>query len=94
MDELGYTRGVVPSEEKERMTPILEIEKLIAGGLLQCDLYLGGDIDMVIDIHGPIHYRNGTSQPMDSAIYTERIYRNYHKHYLEIPYEFFDTFMS
>jgi hypothetical protein len=48
---------------------IIEMEKPICNGLLNCDFYLGGDYDMVIDIHGPTHYRHLTDKPMDSMIY-------------------------
>lgn len=33
-------------------------------------------------------------EPIDSALYAERIYRRYHKHYLAIPYKFFDTYLK
>lgn len=49
---------------------------------------------MVIDIHGPIHYKNNSKIPIDSLLYTERIYRRYHKHYIDIDYEYFDTFLE
>lgn len=47
LEYLGYSR----SDNK------LEMEKQLANGLLQCDFYLK-DLDMVIDVHGPVHYRN------------------------------------
>jgi len=49
---------------------------------------------MAIDIHGPQHYRNQTSVPMDSMIYIHRIVKAYHKHYLVIPYQFYDSILT
>ena len=49
---------------------------------------------MVIDVHGPQHYRNNTGIPMDSMIYINRIVKAYHKHYLIIPYQFYDSIMA
>jgi hypothetical protein len=69
---------------------ILEIEKPVAGGLLTLDFYLGGDYDMIIDVHGPIHYHNQTLLPMDSMLYIDRIVKKYHKNYLVIPYDFYN----
>jgi hypothetical protein len=83
LNELGYT-------EKG----LLEIEKSVGDGLLQCDIYIGGDIDIVIDIHGPLHYKAGTKEPIDSALYVERLYRKYHKRYLAIPYDYYDTILT
>jgi hypothetical protein len=31
---------------------------------------------------------------MDSALYLKKIFKRYHKYYLEIPYEYYDTFLS
>lgn len=31
---------------------------------------------------------------MDSGIYIERIYKHYHKNYLQIPYTFYDSFLQ
>ena len=70
--------------------PLLEIEKPVADGLLTLDFYLGGEYDMIIDVHGPIHFRNQTVLPMDSMLYINRIIKKYHKNYLVIPYQFYD----
>ena len=64
----------------------VQMEKQIKNGMLQCDLYIG-DIDMLIDIHGPCHYLNQTRVPIDSTLYLEKIYRRYHKHFIAISYE-------
>lgn len=48
---------------------------------------------MVIDVHGPVHYKNGTQELIDSALYSERIYRKYHKRFLSVPFEAYDSFM-
>lgn len=64
----------------------VQMEKQIRGGMLQCDLYIG-DIDMLIDIHGPCHYLNKTKVPIDSTLYIEKIYRKYHKRFIAISYE-------
>lgn len=65
----------------------VQMEKQIRGGMLQCDLYIG-DIDMLIDIHGPSHYLNETKVPINSTLYLEKIYRKYHKRYVAISYEY------
>ena len=31
---------------------------------------------------------------MDSGIYVERIYKHYHKRYLQIPYKHYDSFLK
>lgn len=64
----------------------VQMEKHIRNGMLQCDLYIG-DLDMLIDIHGPCHYLNRTRVPIDSTLYLEKIYRRYHKHFIAISYE-------
>lgn len=87
-EELGFLN------QNENGKTLLEIEKSINNGLLTCDFYLGGDYDMIIDIHGPIHYRNQTSLPMDSMLYINRIIKKYHKNYLVIPYHFYDEIMK
>ena len=30
---------------------------------------------------------------VDSALYVDRIYKQHHKHYLSIPYKFFDSYL-
>ena len=35
----------------------IELEKPMVGGLFNCDLYIPS-LDMVIDVHGPVHYLN------------------------------------
>ncbi len=87
-EELGFI------QQSEDGKPLLEIEKKIAGGLLDSDFYLGGPYDMVIDIHGPIHYRNQTFKPMDSMLYINRIIKKYHKNYLVIPYNFYNNILN
>jgi hypothetical protein len=72
---------------------LLEIEKPVAGGLLTLDFYLGGDYDMIIDVHGPIHFQNQTLLPIDSMLYIDRIITKYHKNYLVIPYHFYNEIM-
>lgn len=46
----------------------VQMEKQIKNGLLQCDLYVG-DLDLIIDVHGPCHYKNESDIPIDSALY-------------------------
>jgi hypothetical protein len=86
-EELGFLKG-------EAGKPLLEIEKPVAGGLLTLDFYLGGDYDMIIDVHGPIHFHNKTLLPMDSMLYINRIIKKYHKNYLVIPYDFYNEIVS
>ena len=71
------------------------MEYPVAGGLLNSDLYVGGDFDLIIEIQGPTHYLNDglLKNHIDSSLYTERIYRKHHKHYLGIPYTFFNSFV-
>lgn len=58
-------------------------------GPLKADIYVA-DNDMVIEIHGPHHYKNGTDLLMDSSIYTDKIFKKYHKNYVSIPYGYYD----
>lgn len=74
------------------LLPISEIEKDLADGLLQCDLYLGGEYDMIIDVHGPAHYLYGTEELIDSSLYVSRIYKKYHKNYVVMPYEMYNKY--
>lgn len=87
-EELGFMNHTSSGK------PLLEIEKPVAGGLLTLDFYLGGDYDMIIDVHGPIHFRNQTLLPMDSMLYIDRIIKKYHKNYLVIPYQFFNDILK
>ncbi len=87
LQELGLTT------DKEGNN-ILQMEYPVANGLIESDFYISGDLDMVIDVHGPSHFKNLTMEPMDSMLYIDRIIRRYHKHYLIIPYTFFDSYMK
>ena len=62
------------------------MEKKVRNGMLMCDLYVK-DIDLLIDLHGPCHYLQGTHTPIDSAMYVDRIYKKYHKHYIAVHFE-------
>lgn len=86
-EELGFLN------QNDQGKPLLEIEKSIDNGLLTSDFYLGGDYDMIIDIHGPMHYRHKSLVPMDSMLYIHRIIKKYHKNYLIIPYTFYDDIL-
>lgn len=79
------------------------LEKPMIGGLFNCDIYIPS-LDMVIDVHGPVHYLNLNEKKykdvkaeelkmIDSALYVDRIYRRHHKHYMQIPYKFFDSYL-
>jgi hypothetical protein len=65
-------------------------KKTIGNNLFNVDFYLE-DLDMVIDVYGPAHYRNGTKEIMDSSLYIDRIVKKYHKHYLVIDYALYNT---
>ena len=78
LQELGYKE--IQSEMK-------------VANILQCDIYVK-DIDMVVEIQGPAHYKNMTTELIDSSLYVHRIYRKYHKHFLSIPYDYYDSFLS
>eukprot|EP00347_Sterkiella_histriomuscorum_P004986 403358336 len=69
----------------------IEAEKEV--GPLNADIYIK-DFDLIMEIHGPHHYKNNSEQLMDSSIYTERIFRKYHKNYMSIPYYYYDQIKS
>ncbi|CDW87882.1 UNKNOWN [Stylonychia lemnae] len=56
---------------------------------LTADVFIPS-LDMIIEIHGPNHYKNGTSMPIGSATYVERIFRQYHKHFLAVPFQYYN----
>ncbi len=60
---------------------------------VQADIYIR-DIDLILEIHGPHHYKNGTTEEMDSALYTDKIYRKFHKHFIAVPYEYYNIFLD
>ena len=71
----------------------VHLEYKILNGLSQADIYLK-DLDMVIDIHGPVHYLNGTTTPIDSMLYMDRLIRRNHKYYVVIDYRSFDLILT
>lgn len=59
----------------------VEIEKQV--GPLKCDLYIK-DLDMVIEIEGPTHFKNKSEERMDSGLYVHKIFKHYHKYLVRI----------
>lgn len=65
-----------------------QVEKSLKDSLLSADFYLP-QLDMVIDMHGPVHFRNNGRADVlvDSSLYIDRIYKRYFKHYVVITYK-------
>lgn len=49
---------------------------------------------MIINFNGPNHYINGKDKAIGSNIYARRIYKNYHKHFVDIPFQNFETLIK
>ncbi len=57
---------------------------------IAADLYIA-ELDMLLCIDGPNHYRNNSLIPIDSTIYSDKIFKKYHKHLLRLDYKYFDA---
>lgn len=65
----------------------IHMEKQV--GSLGADLYIE-DIDMLVCIDGPGHFKNNSLIPIDSTVYSDKIFKKYHKHIMRIDYVAFD----
>ena len=66
---------------------LIHMEKQVSS--LGADLYIE-DIDMLVCIDGPSHFKNNSLIPIDSTVYSDKIFKKYHKHLLRIDYVTFD----